>query len=349
MFKTIHPITEMSEDQIKETESEKIRNMCLIYDMGLRGLDHNYVLPHWNIGELEQIREDTYKLEKEARRKETSYMIRSAHYSEGAVTKVSMPVRVDKSTSVEIRKAIIDVVYESREKMKRIGAEDYKLNLIICSCLKGCPRSGMLHVHEDRLEFHSLYGNVAGLHRRGYENDTIITDRSFNVVEKILGNKERMLDIKNGDFVVVNVPKSKQNILSLSDSEILLFEKDISTITDWFPDRDVEAMWLEHEDIIKYSYLDTMDRHKEVKKVKLDEIKDEKWVPYHPDIDFSELAGEIVYIPLYVWNSEQANDAITFLARSKAKVIVLPKRVADCSHRITILREENKPYVFKEE
>ena len=344
MLRTILPLKGMSEDEIRETKSKKISNMRLIYEIGLRGLDLNYVLPHWNIEDKKQIEDDSYSLSEEAEKYRTSVMIRSAHFrrieKNKLMAEVSMPVRVDKITPNEIYEAIVSVLDESREKIEKTGITDYKLNLILCSCFKNCPRSGMIHVHENRFEFYTLYGNVAALLREDYEHDIILTDGSFNVLETMPRKKERKMDIRDGGFVAENVPPDKQEILSLSESEISLFENDINAMVKSFPGKDVEAMWLQHDDGIYYSYLDVKKPYLRVKKVELDE----KWVTYSPKINLSKLKGKTVYVPLHILNSKHADEAITFIAGSKPKAVVLPKQISDVAHKMKILREAGVYY-----
>lgn len=338
-------LKDMCEEEACRTGSKKLLNMHLIYKIGLPGLLLNYALPWWNINDLEQIKKDVHTIANEAEKHKASLMVRSSHYREisgKALPEVSMPFRVDRKTPEEIYEAIIDVLEESQEMVKKSSIDAYKPNIIISTFIRDCHRSGMIHVHKNIFEIHSMYGNVVAMLRYDYPYDTIIIDKSFNVLDKILRKKNQMMNAGRGEFIVEDVPLEEQNRLSVSEAEIPLFVDQIKIMVRSFPDKEIDAMWLQQRDSeICYSYLDVAEPQKEVKRVALDESP----VIYSPKMNLSELKGRTVYVPAEILNDrEEAENAITFIAFSGAKAVLLPKKLLECAHKLKNLRKEGVYY-----
>jgi len=340
MSRAILNLRGMTEGKVRETKSKKLLNMHRIYNIELPGLPLNYVLPWWKINDLDQIEKDTHIVAADAKKQGTSVMVRSAHYREKygkALPEVSMPYSVNRITHKEIYNAVLDVLQESKKMVEGSSIDIYKPNIVLCTSVD-CYKSGMIHVHKNVVEIHSSYGNVVALLRHNFFHDTILIDHSFNVLDKITRKKGRMMNIRSGEFVVEAVPLDKQDSISVSDFELPLFINHIKVMVKSFPNNEIEAMWLQERDSeIYYSYLDLMEpSHRQVEEVVLDKTP----VTYFEGVRLSELKGKIVYIPSHVLdNKEKADNAITFIACSEPKAVLLPKQVSHCSHRMKILRE----------
>lgn len=350
MPQSILRLKDMSKDDVYKTGSKKLINMHLIYDIDLPGLPLAYVIPWWNDDDLEQIKKDIRTISEEAEKQGETLMVRSAHYrqkNEKVLPEVSMPYRVDRKTPAQIFWAVVEVLEESERLANHSDIDVYKPNVLISTFIKDCDKSGMVHVHKNISEIHSLYGNVVAMLRHDYPYDSIIIDRSLKVLDKISNRKNQMMNARGDGFAVESVPAPDQNRLSISEAEIPLFVDHIRIMTKSFPGKEVEAMWLKQRNReIYYSYLDVLDEpEQKVEKILLDDSP----ISYSPEMKSPEMENRTVYVPIHVLNdTENASNAITFIACSGAKAVLLPKQISQCAHMLKILREMGVYYKIVE-
>jgi len=353
MPKAILRLGDMNEGQIKRTKSEKLYGLWSVYKIGLPGVTINYTIPYWAIhdsnhrikeGNFEQIEKEVYLITEEAKELGTTLMIRSATYkmkNKKVLAEVQQPHKVNQKTAEEVRRAIIEVIYENKQEVEETRMDDWRINLIVCQSIDDCYRSGMIYMDENGARICSLWGNVKAMLRDSYPYDEVLLDPSFNVIKRIPRKKERMEISKDGMWVVEPVTLEDQDRLSISRHEELLFIDHIKTMISAFPNKDLEAMWLQQSNgETLYSYLDVRDRGRFVKKTDFSGPK----IVYEYLMDTKKLDGKIVVVPPKIFNDKKvANNSITFIALSNAKGAILPKQIAQTSHYMKTLREGRIP------